>query len=151
MATNTPKDVFKYIAMKGPDECWAWTGPWGGRAEDRRPYFMAGGKRTMAYRWVWELVQGSIDESLMILHSCDQGGYPVGCCNPKHMRQGTLQENTKDMTDRQRHGLPHMVVRAIRRLIDQGETQQNIADRYGLTREAVSAIATGRTYKHLDQ
>jgi transcriptional regulator len=54
-----------------------------------------------------------------------------------------------DMTSRERHGLPKTVVRAIRRLIEQGETQQDIATRYGLSREAVSAIATKRTYKHL--
>ncbi len=150
MPTNTPLDVFKYIEMKTPTECWPWTGAWGGRARERRPYFMAGGKRTMSYRWVWELVHGEIPDGQMVLHSCDNGGWPTGCSNPHHMRLGDQTENSKDMTERQRHGLPHMVVRAIRRLLEQGETQQVIADRYGLTREAVSAIATQRTYKHLE-
>ena len=149
--SNSPTDVFKHIKMQGPDDCWPWTtGTWGGRQSDRRPYFQAGSRRRIAYRWVYELVNGELPEDALILHSCNQGGYPIGCCNPAHMRIGTHDENMKDMTDRQRHGVPHMVVRAIRRLIEQGETQQNIADRYGLTREAVSAIATGRTYKHLD-
>ena len=151
MAANTPLDVFKFIEMKASSECWPFTGAWGGRARERRPYFQANGRRTMAYRWVWELVHGPIPEGQMILHSCDQGGWPIGCCNPHHMRLGDQSANSKDMTDRQRHGLPHMVVRAIRRLLDQGETQQVIADRYGLTREAVSAIATQRAYKHLDR
>ncbi len=150
MAANTPLDVFKYIEMKTASECWPWTGAWGGRARERRPYFMAGGKRTMSYRWVWELVHGEIPDGQMVLHSCDNGGWPTGCSNPHHMRLGDQTENSKDMTERQRHGLPHMVVRAIRRLLEQGETQQVIADRYGLTREAVSAIATQRTYKHLE-
>lgn len=150
MPTNTPTDVFKHITMKGPEECWPWTGAWGGRASDRRPYFMAAGHRTMAYRWVWELVNGEIPADKMVLHSCDNGGWPTGCTNPNHLRLGDQIENSKDMTDRQRHGLPHMVVRAIRRLLEQGETQQVIAERYGLTREAVSAIATQRTYRHLD-
>jgi transcriptional regulator len=67
------------------------------------------------------------------------------------MRLGEQLENSKDMTERQRHGLPHSVVKAIRRLLERGETQQVIADRYGLTREAVSAIATQRAYKHLEE
>jgi transcriptional regulator len=54
------------------------------------------------------------------------------------------------MTDRQRHGLPGTVVRAIRRLLEKGETEQSIADKYGLTRETVSAIKTGRAYKHVN-
>ena len=150
MANNEPSDVFRFIEMKGPNECWPFTGAWGGRARDRRPYFMAGGRRTMAYRWVWELVNGSpIPEGSMILHSCDNGGYPIGCCNPAHLRLGTSADNAKDMTDRQRHGLPGTVVRAIRRLIEEGTTQAEIARLYGLTRETVSAIATQRAYKHL--
>ena len=146
MATNIPHDVFKLIEMKSSEECWPYSGAWGGRSEDRRPYFQAQGRRTMAYRWVYELVNGAIPDGQMVLHSCDQGGWPVGCCNPHHLRLGLQADNSKDMTDRQRHGLPHMVVRAIRRLLEQGETQQVIAERYGLTREAVSAIATQRAY-----
>ena len=148
--SNSPTDVFSFIQMKGKDECWPWTGPYGGRASDRRPYFQAAGRRRIAYRWVYELVHGELAEEALILHSCDRGGYPTGCCNPAHLRVGTHDENMADMTSRERHGLPKTVVRAIRRLIEQGETQQDIATRYGLSREAVSAIATERTYKHLE-
>jgi hypothetical protein len=147
--SNSPTDVFSFIQMKGKDECWPWTGPYGGRASDRRPYFQAAGRRRIAYRWVYELVHGELAEEALILHSCDRGGHPIGCCNPAHLRVGTHDENMADMTSRERHGLPKTVVRAIRRLIEQGETQQDIATRYGLSREAVSAIATKRTYKHL--
>jgi hypothetical protein len=148
-----PIDVFQLIAMKGKDECWPFIGnAWGGQKRDKRPYFMANGRRTMAYRWVWELVTGdTLTEADMILHSCDNGGWPIGCCNPHHMRKGTHTENTADMTNRQRHGLPGTVVRAIRRLLDQGDKQEDIARLYGLTRETVSAIATQRAYKHLGE
>lgn len=148
--TNDPKDVFTFIVMRGKTECWAWLGAWGGRSRDRRPYFMADGRRTMAYRWVWELVSGTpIPDGMMVLHSCDNGGYPVGCCNPHHMRLGGVQENADDMTERQRHGLPHNVVRAIRTLLSEGRTQASIASLYGVSRETVSAIATQRVYSHV--
>jgi DNA-binding XRE family transcriptional regulator len=52
-----------------------------------------------------------------------------------------------DMKRRERHGLPGTAVRAIRRLLDQGDTQQSIADKFGVSRETISAIATGRVYK----
>ena len=145
-----PVDVFKYITMRGVDECWSWSGTWGGRERDKRPYFQCNGRRTMAYRWVWELVNGPIPAGLLILHSCDQGGYPVGCTNPAHMRLGDVQENSDDMKARERHGLPKTIVRAIRKLLDQGRSQASIADLYGMSRENVSAIATGRTYGHVE-
>lgn len=148
--THDPIDVFQLIKMNGPDECWPWLGSWGGRSRDRRPYFMAQRRRQMAYRWVYELVHGvELTPEQMILHSCDNGGWPIGCCSPNHLRIGTQAENTQDMTDRQRHGLPATVVRAIRRLIEQEVTQEAIAKLYGLTRETVSAIATKRAYKHI--
>lgn len=148
MPRNEPVNVFKFIEMRGPDHCWRWLGAWGGRARDRRPYFMADGKRTMAYRWVWQLVMGTdIPTGQMILHSCDNGGWPIGCCNPAHLSVGDNQTNMDEMKQRERHGLPATAVAAIRRLLERGETQQVIADRFGISRETVSAIATGRVYK----
>jgi len=147
MPRNEPAHVFRHIAMRGKDECWPWLGTWGGRSRDRRPYFMSDGRRTMAYRWVYELVHGDpIPDDRMVLHSCDNGGWPIGCCNPAHMRLGDKQDNSNDMTDRQRHGLPGTVVHAIRSLLEMGRTQQSIADLYGISRETVSAIATQRVY-----
>lgn len=148
MPSNDPADVFKHISMGGKDQCWAWLGTWGGRSRDRRPYFMAHGERTMAYRWVWRLVNGSDPlPGQMILHSCDNGGWPVGCCNPAHLSIGSHEQNMEQMRQRERHGLPATAVAAIRRLLAQGDTQQSIADKFGVSRETISAIATGRVYK----
>ena len=148
---NDPIDVFQYIDMRGPNDCWVWTGAWGGRKRDRRPYFMARGRRTMAYRWCWELVYGeTLSDDVLILHKCDNGGWPIGCTNPNHLRKGSNAENMAEMSERQRHGLPATVVRAIRRLLAAGQTEIEIARIYGLTRETVSAIKTKRAYKHLE-
>jgi transcriptional regulator with XRE-family HTH domain len=64
---------------------------------------------------------------------------------------GTHQDNMDDMTSRGRHGLPATAIRAIRKLLDQGVIQQEIADRYGVSRETISAVATGRVYGHVDK
>lgn len=148
---HTRKDIWKFIDRSGGnDACWKWNGAQGGRANELRPYFGCEGKRFIAYRLVWELVNGTPPpDDKMILHSCDNGRMPVGCCNPFHMRLGEVQDNSNDMKERERHGLPHHVVRAIRKLLAQGREQQDIADLYGISRENVSAIKTGRTYSHV--
>jgi hypothetical protein len=146
---NDATDVFKYIVMGEPDACWPWLGSFGGQPNRRRPYIMVEGKRYIAYRLVFELVHGSIDKKLQVQHSCDNGAHPIGCCNPAHLKLGTNQTNADDMMERERHGLPKNVVKAIRALLDKGRLQHEIADLYGISRESVSAIATGRTYTHV--
>lgn len=150
-ARNEPADVFKSYAMGSDDECWPWLGAWGGRTTDQRPYFMANGRRQIAYRFVYELVNGCVlTADQQIRHTCDRGAYPVGCGNPAHMIAGTNEENRQDMVERNRSGMPKAVVRAIRKLLDQGRTQQEIADLYGVSRETISAIATRRNHRTVD-
>jgi hypothetical protein len=136
---NTPHDVFKHIDMTSmPDKCWEWKGKV--NAKDGRPYFTIEGKRRPAYAIVLEVFKGEAQEGRVARHSCDN---PI-CCNPHHLTWGSHQDNMNDMKERERHGLPKTVVRAIRRLLGEGRTQQEIADLYGVSREAISAINTGR-------
>jgi hypothetical protein len=149
--SNEPSDVFQYYRIGTDEECWPWLGAWGGREREKRPYFMARRRRQIAYRWVYELVNGvELVPKQLVLHSCDRGGYPVGCGNPLHLRLGTVQDNADDMVQRDRHGLPKTVVRAIRTLLEQGRPQHEIAALYGISREAVSAIATKRVHKDVE-
>lgn len=142
--TNKPADVFKHIDMTGGrDACWPWKRA---LAANGRPYFTLDGKKHLVYRLVRQLVTGE-DSVLIGRHKCDN---PV-CCNPAHIELGTHQENMDDMKGRERHGLPHHVVKAIRRLLEAGRKQQEIADLYGISREAVSAIATNRVYQHVTE
>jgi len=146
---NDATGVFELIEMRGGDACWPWKGGWGGRVRDPRPYFQYEGRRTQAYRVVYELVHGfTLTRDQYLMHSCDNGTAPIGCCNPKHLRIGNAAENAAEMVQRQRFGLPHMVVRNIRKLLGEGRPQHEIAQLYGVSRETISGIATGRVYKH---
>jgi transcriptional regulator len=51
------------------------------------------------------------------------------------------------MTLRERHGMSANMIKQIMRLLNEGRTQQEIADLFGCSREAISSIATGRAYK----
>ena len=147
---NSVDDLWRYVDMRGPDDCWPWLGSWGGRKTHLMPYFSAGGQRWIAYRKVYEMTHGvDLLAAQLMCHSCDCGAHPVGCCNPKHVRIGTHQDNANDAKLRSRFGLPKSVVRNIRALLNRGHTQQNVADTYGCSRETISAIATRRTYNYV--
>jgi DNA-binding XRE family transcriptional regulator len=143
MRKNQPVDVFKSIDMHNGDPtlCWEWLAGLGGR--DKRPFFSLNNKKVLAYRITYELMKGAIPERAIIRHSCDN---PI-CCNPNHMQLGTHQDNMNDMKERERHGLPFHVVKAMKRLRAQGRTQQQVADLYGVSRETISAIETGRVHR----
>ncbi len=151
---NQRVDVFRHINMHNNDAsvCWEWTRVTKGGGRDGRPYFDADGKKHIAYRLIYEMFHGvELTKEQVLRHKCDNGGAPVRCCNPHHLEIGTHEDNMADMKERERHGLPHHVVRAIRTLLKKGRTQQEIADLYGISRENVSAIATERTYSHVKE
>lgn len=140
---NTMADVFKSIDMRGGDkeQCWPWKGKL--NAKDQRPYITIAGKRRPAYAVALELVSGPPARGLVALHSCDNRI----CCNPKHLTWGTHHRNMREMKARDRSGLSKVVVRAILRLRSEGKTQREVADLYGISREAISAIERGRSGK----
>ena len=141
---NEPEMIFQHINMHRGDRnvCWEWKGKV--NKKDGRPYFTIQGKRRPAYVIVLELTTGILQTVDQVArHKCDN----CICCNPNHLLWGTHQDNMNDMKERDRHGVPKTVVRAIKKLLTKGDTQQEIADLYGLSREAVSAIATGRNKK----
>lgn len=138
---NKPVDVFRHIDMSGGgDACWPWKGATGGGTgrSKARPYFALNGQKVIAYRLVWELMKGEkLTSDVMLCHQCDNSI----CCNPAHLEKGDHARNTHDMVSRDRHGLPSHVVRRIRTLLLRGNnTQQEIADLYGIDRTIVSRI-----------
>jgi predicted XRE-type DNA-binding protein len=105
----------------------------------------------ISYRCVYELVHGvklSTDE--LIRHTCDNGAEPIGCGNPTHLVRGNNVENMDDMKERSRHGLTRNVVKAIRRLLDLGRRQEDIAELYGISQSSVSAIALRKVYAGIE-
>lgn len=144
---NKPVDVFKHMDMKNgdPSVCWEWQGGRAGR--DRRPYFSAGGVRKYAYIWSWELFNGKEKpDGLVIRHKCDN----ENCCNPHHLELGTHSDNMRDMRERQRHGLPHNTVKAIRNACANGQTQADVANMFGISQSQVQRIVSGENYGHVE-
>ena len=145
------EDVFAQYDTHGgdPNVCWEWMGDWHGK--NPRPRFRYGKSSRVAYRVVFELVYGPLKPGEVVRHTCDCGGHPIGCGNPHHMIRGSHQDNMDDMKERNRHGLSAYVVRAIRKLYEEGQSASAIAALYGIGESTVRDIVTKRTHAHIEE
>ncbi len=118
---------------------------------------LAGGggpqKTYLAHRLAYEFANGSIPPGLYVLHSCDNRR----CVNPKHLRLGTAKDNIHDALDRGRYPtgdrngsakLTGVEIDAIRIMLANGVGHKAISEQFRVSRAHISAIATGRTWKH---
>jgi len=146
---NEPIDVFKFIDMPkngDPKPCWPWTGGVGGRADDQRGYFTMKGIKYLAYRVVFELVNGPLaGPEEKVRHTCDN---PI-CCNPYHLIRGTHAQNEQDKYERDRYGFPVAVVeeclKLAARALPQVAISAIITEQFGIqfSQQRVSDIVNG--------
>jgi hypothetical protein len=139
---GSPCLIWQGPKVHDPDEGYGtipWAGPW---------------RNKPVHRVVYELSVG-IPEGLWVLHHCDQ----KDCCRLEHLYAGTPQDNADDMVERgfspkgDIHAnavLSEKEAIEVLRLVVEGKQQYSqIARKFGVSLKAVSAIARGKTWKHL--
>ena len=146
------------VERRGENECWNWTGYKRYGPKNPEPYGMLGwkGRSSRAHRVSFDLTNGEIPEGMMVLHTCDN----TLCCNPAHLYLGNHAQNMRDMVDRQRRKgagagssngrskLTQEQAAEIRALYaTSGLSQDKIAERYGVSQFAISAIVRNKRYK----
>lgn len=139
------------VNRRGTEDCWEWQGGVGTHGYGRATL---NGKRMTTHRLAWTLAHGH-EPQLQILHSCDN----KRCVNPQHLREGTLQDNSRDAVERDRvaHGersaaakLTEADVIDIRRRLKHGsELKKDIATEYGVSQSVISDIRVGRTWRRV--
>jgi hypothetical protein len=143
---------FRHLGRKTASGCILWAG----HIDKDSGY----GKlvKIMAHRVSYELFIGPIPEGLLVCHRCDN----PPCINPMHLFLGTIADNNADKVSKGRQAqgeklslaIPRKLneesVREIRQLYSTGNfTQQQIADRYGITFSNVSMIVRRETWRHV--
>lgn len=91
---------------QGPKgDCWLWTG---GISDGRYGAFYWKGKQTGAHRVAFEIANKTINDELLVLHKCDN----PPCVRPKHLFQGTPQDNMTDKVNKGRmpRGMTHYTI-----------------------------------------
>jgi len=135
-------------------DCWEWRG----RTNNARyGYLWLDGAQWLAHRAAWAAVNGPIPVGLYICHRCDN---PL-CVNPNHLFLGSPQENTQDSIAKGRsmghppaearrkprlRALADDTVRAIRQATG---TQEEIAQRFNVSRPYVSELRSGKRKAHV--
>ncbi len=133
--------------------CWLWSG---GRNENG--YGIIGlGRRSQGvgktHRVAWELYNGPIPDGMCVLHKCDN----PPCCNPAHLRLGTLKDNARDTVSKGRNWIPNnrgenakwgkLTTEQARDIASRRLTSNAFAALYGVSRSAVFRIWEGKNWK----
>ena len=137
--------------------CWPWMGA---RTERGYGRFGLGGKNRHAHRVAWELTYGPIPAGLWVLHHCDN----PACVHPDHLFLGTHADNMADMSSKRRQAKQHPNLRGelngatkltrsdvvtIREVLAAGGRSSELARRFGVSRRAISLIASRTTWSWL--
>ena len=129
--------------------CWEWQAA---KRDDGYGCIKIAGKSVQAHRQSYTLTNGPIPDGMLVLHKCDNRM----CCNPDHLFLGTHQDNTDDMIAKGRH--PHKETNGKSKLtqaiVDEarqlyaagGVTLTTLAQKYGVTRQAIGDAVKGRSW-----
>lgn len=79
--------------------CWIWTGTLKRSKYMTYGQFRFEGTMQLAHQVAWQIVVGSLDRTKQLCHKCDNSL----CVNPRHMYQGTAQDNVDDKFNKKRH------------------------------------------------
>ena len=90
-------NLHTYYNIDEETSCWIWNRSTNGKGYGYKWYE---GRKQLAHRIVWLLLNPKIPEGLFICHSCDVRA----CINPEHLFIATNQENMIDASQKGRLG-----------------------------------------------
>ena len=147
--------LMSHVSVDESTGCWNWTGnilPGG------YGYMNIGGKQEGAHRVSYAYFNGEIPEDFMVLHK--ENCHNRRCINPEHLYLGTHYDNMQDMrradvVKGEKNGMAVLTkekVIEIKRIIRNREmVYRKIAERFGVSRQAIKDIALGRTWAWVEE
>jgi len=148
-APNSPEpwELVKYHGYEEKESgCWEASGF---QNEDGYIIWSARGGKTGAHRESYRAFKGDIPAGMSVMHSCDN----PPCINPEHLSLGTHSDNMRDSLLKGRSNTAKLLpgdVRTVRRYIEEGRTDESIAEEFGMTRYNVALIRKGINWHWLE-
>lgn len=141
----------------GSDACHPWTAAIAPNGYGR---VGADGKTEQAHVFGWELEHGPVPPGKELDHECHNRALRDGtcqpgvclhrrCCNNSHLVLRTRKEHLAAAPDHPTAKLNDTLVREIKICLAAGELQREIAERYDVKQETISAINTGRNWSRV--
>lgn len=139
----------------GPDTPWTWKGHFN-RKYKGYGYIWVCGRKEVAHRVAWELINGPIPEGMKVLHKYDD---PLNV-NPSHLFLGTQKDNVHDMFQKNRAFVPNGLcskkavlnienVKLIRQLHKSGLGCRRIGKIIGASHGTVQCVIRGDTWRYV--
>jgi predicted XRE-type DNA-binding protein len=134
--------------------CWEWTAHFSGGYGRLRIFRDGSWRYANANRLSWEIHYSEIPDGLFVCHKCDN----MKCVNPEHLFIGSQLDNMKDCSNKgrqakgsdfKRSAITEEDVRTILAMEKQGFTQQQIADKFNVSRPNIHYIVSRKTWKHV--
>ena len=155
-SSATIERFWKKVDRREPDECWPWLGGLGNKGYGK---IKLQGTRidVQAHLMAFELANGLLPSGKVVCHTCDN----PPCCNSRHLWAGTHRDNQLDMISkgRQRSGasdrwgtrnprakLTDEQLLLVRRMINGGLGNTEIAKSFPVTHHTISLIRLGKRY-----
>jgi len=149
------------VDKRGPDDCWPWAGC---RLRHGYGHFNVNGRKTLAHRFSWSLVNGPIPDGngwhgTCVLHRCDN----PPCVNPAHLFLGTQADNIDDMIAKgrngytgqrgEKHGMAKLtesqVIEIRRRYAIGNISQEKLAFELGVSQTTIGSIVRRDKWTHV--
>ena len=151
------KTVLMHRCRLAENGCWEWTST----TKNGYGVFESSGismpalksKKRGAHQVSYEAYHGVIPSGLVVRHTCDN---PL-CVNPDHLILGTQADNVADREARGRRkdingekiGTAKLTAKDILEIRASSESLTVLAKRYGVHKSNISAIRSGKSWKHL--
>ncbi|AWN55034.1 HNH endonuclease [Methylobacterium sp. 17Sr1-1] len=147
--SNTPASFWLKVAIAGPDDCW----PWRGHTRGDYGRYSEKSKHIDAHRyaWIWSNNYNPTRQQF-VMHRCNN----KKCCNPSHLELGDAQINTADAykdglaKSGEEHHRARLTAGQVLAIRGDRRRQVDVAADHGIGQPLVSAIKTGKIWKHLE-
>jgi hypothetical protein len=137
------KRFWSKVDMRGPDECWEWTGCLENSGYGK---FFAGPRigRVFSHRAAFVLENKNLKSGELALHSCDNRK----CVNPNHLFSGSYYTNNIDALNKGKLKTT-LTPETVRYIRNSTLSPRKTAKELGISRRSVKAIRRRERWSHI--